>query len=121
MSFYIKIGDHRQILYYADRPIYSFSVGTGVDKSWRKNPVWSPITIEVPTRPIREFELWIKNPVKIDMNLLLVHDSGKRVLEDHFLEGVTMSHFCEKRAIYASVNVYSIILVYKHAMMRDHT
>ena len=116
MSWFIQIGDNRQILYHADRPNYSFSIGKGEDKSWRKCPIWHPITIEVPTRPIKEFEIWMNNPVHINMNLLFVHDIEKTVLENFFLESVFLKHLCKKKSVYVSVDVYAIILVYKHAM-----
>jgi len=116
MSWFVQIGDHQQILYHADRPTYAFSTGKGNDKNWRKEPVWNPITIEVPTRPIREFEIWMKNPVHINMNLLFLHDYSKKILENFFLESVFLKHLCEKRSVFVAINVYSIILIYKHSM-----
>ena len=110
--WHMYLDDQGQLLYYAERPSYSFSRTSNKGKKiFQKDPIWWPIQIEFPTRPIVVFEKWIITPTA--KNVLLTYSLSKRVVEKYSLEGATIDHVISKQSRVLGVPVLIGTIRYK--------
>lgn len=60
---YLEVGKERQIVYSFDQPRFEFK---------EKLPIWFPIVIEIPTRPMPFAARWINNKEIRDIRIVTV-------------------------------------------------
>lgn len=71
MTYYMQVGEERQLLYYADWPKFEFKVHEEVIKGKKmlkkKEHIWHRVGIETPTRTVMSMGNWIANRNVIDV------------------------------------------------------
>ena len=120
MNWYLNFEEAVQILYYAERPRWTFRKKKG-EKSHKiiygfsERPIWYPITIEIPTQPLITTETWIQQVDKRKIKLSLRREDDL-LLEQWYLEDAWVFNSIKKpsRVLFNNV-VLSAIIQYSWA------
>ena len=79
-----------QVLYYAEHPSFRFfHLDKKGKKIWDKKPIWLPICIEFPTKPIDAFQEWINKSGSKD--IILLYSIGRNPMVFHDLRTRNLS------------------------------
>lgn len=117
MDWFIGIDNEFQILYYIERPNYSFKQTT-IDEKGRKKcqfvtePIWVPINLELPTRLLPKTENWLKSGT---CDIILKCSSGERVFEDWLIKDAYVHNKSSRKSRVVASHVINIIVKYTWA------
>jgi hypothetical protein len=121
LNWYIIIGSStdKQLAYFIERPKYSFPKiiekrGSKVILLPNKNPVWSPIALEVPIKTLISTNTWLEEKSKRDLLMCCVDQDG-HLIEEWQVKGVTIIGQMKKRSRCMDAEVLSIMLKYEWA------
>lgn len=109
MHWYLEIKGINQILYYTERPNFSFKNG----KIWLKKAIWSPITIELPTRPLDQVNSWINS--KKAENIIIKKMNNTDLIEAFALFDASISSNVKAISRVLQQEVIRSVIVYKRA------
>lgn len=120
-ELFLVIGADKQVIYFADRPIYHFPMieeRRGASRETilhsSKDAVWTPISIELPTRPLSFVTDWIEQKGKKNVMIRKVNKEDKTV-EEWLLQSVEISSVINRRSRIADLDVLNVILRYSWA------
>lgn len=109
MHWYLEINGVNQILYYTERPYFSFKDG----KVWLKKAKWSSINIELPTRPLDIVNEWIDS--KKTENIIIKRMMKTDLLEAFMLFDARINSCVKTISRVLKQEVIRVVVVYKHA------
>jgi hypothetical protein len=110
MNWFLCLGDERQILYNIEKPRYSFRKDK---KTFNKTPTWTPICLEIPTRPLDNVLTWMKN--KKEYDVILQYADKETVTESWMLQKATISSCVKRVSKILNSEILAIVLKYKWA------
>lgn len=120
VNWFMIIGssDDKQILYFFNRPIYTFPKIKEVKNSTvimvpSKNAVWTPINIELPTRLLKNTENWMNDKSKVNLIVKCIGNRG--VNEEWVINGAQVINFHLSRSRVIDAKVVNVNVKYEWA------
>lgn len=119
INWFLSFADSdEQLLYYVDRPYYNFKFNE-VKKNNKtilspSPPIWRPILIEMPTRPLASTHRWISNNGKSNFWISAYGLDGN-LIEKWFIQGGRVYSKFVKMGRTVDINVISIVSKYDWA------
>jgi len=111
--WYLDVDNEHQLLYYSDKPSFHYSCKKDGKTVYLKNPIWSPIRVEFPTRPLSKFYNWIKDPCP--KGICLTYNVLDKVVEKYLIEDVVPSNLASSISLIMNDYVFSVVLSYKYS------
>lgn len=117
MNWFMNFGTTNQILYYMERPRFTFhkkktEKNHKIIYQYQKEVTWIPINIEAPTRVLPETQGLIDSK-KIDKLIFRLIDVNGRLVEEWYVDGVEIVRADVKRARMVDSQVINIEMKYK--------
>lgn len=112
-----------QAVYHFERPTYKFisketREGNKTVLDAKPDPIWNPIAIEIPTRPLPKIQEWIDFSTLKDIEVMCIDTDGN-VLEKWILKEVTIRN--KRVARGRKINkVINLLVDYSWAQKRDN-
>jgi hypothetical protein len=110
MNWFLCLGDDQQILYNIEKPKFTFRKDK---KTFNKLPTWTPICIEVPTRPLDTIVSWMKD--KKERDIILQYANRETITESWLLQKATISSCTKRVSRILNSEILAIVLKYKWA------
>jgi hypothetical protein len=107
MNWYLVLDNEKQILYTIDRPKFHF-------KEKSKNPIWSLLHIEIPTRPLENISKWMKEKYPARINLIAMNDENS-LIENWILEKAFVEYYQPRNSRVLNYKVLVMVIKYEWA------